>query len=166
MLVLIYIYRVLKTAHVQFQYGAPVDIYSLIVIFFELFSGENPFPGNLFQVYQAKISDIKPAVPSHLPPDLKELVLQSFSKEPKERPPIKDIQLALNKMLNRTQTEWTQSAMSSSNETNEQEEGKLACNKNSEEKENNPKGKTKQLYTSLQAAVPCVINKRFTVICP
>jgi serine/threonine protein kinase len=129
---------VMQPALLKFQYGASVDIYSLSIIFFELFSGKNPFPGNLFQVYQAKISDIKPTVPSNFPSGLKKLVLQSFSKEPKERPQIKDIKLALKKMLKGTQTRWNQSttlpAMNSFNEKDEVEAGKLDFNKVSEEK--------------------------------
>ncbi len=106
----------------------------------------------MFQVYQAKISDIKPAVPSHFPSDLKELVLQSFSKEPKKRPPIEDINSALEIMLKGEETEQNPSTtlpeISFLNEEDEQVEGKLAFYKNSEEKENNS---TKQFCTNLSA---------------
>jgi serine/threonine protein kinase len=154
------------SVHLKFQYGATVDIYSLSIIFFELFSGKNPFPGNLFQVYQAKISDIKPDVPSDFPSDLKELVIQSFSKEPNERPPIKDIKSALNKMLKGKETEWNQSitllAVKSSNKIGEQcakEELKVASVKNSEEKEKDPTDETKHLCTNLQAGIMIIISK-------
>jgi serine/threonine protein kinase len=82
----------------QFQFGASADIYSLSIIFFELFSGKNPFPGNLFQVYHAKIENKKPNMPSNFPSDLKELVFKSFSKEPTQRSPLEDFQSALEKM--------------------------------------------------------------------
>jgi serine/threonine protein kinase len=99
----------LPFAHFQFQYGAQADIYSLNVIFFELFSGRHPFPGTIYQVYQAKLRGEKPVVPANFPSDLKELVFQSFSIEPKKRPPLENFQPALNKMLTLAGTEENQS---------------------------------------------------------
>ncbi len=93
----------------HFQYGAQADIYSLNIIFFELFSGRHPFPGNIYQVYLAKLRGEKPVVPDNFPSDLKELVFQSFSIEPKERPPLENFQPALNKMLTLAGTEENQS---------------------------------------------------------
>ena len=75
------------------------DIYSLSVIIFELFSGIDPFPGHIGQIFQAKISNKKPEVPSNFPVDLKEPISKGWSKEPNERPPIKEFKSALNKML-------------------------------------------------------------------
>ncbi len=74
-------------------------MYSLTIIIFELFSGINPFPGHIGQIFQAKMFDKKPAIPSDFPSDLKELVIQGWSKYQKERPPIEDFKSALNKML-------------------------------------------------------------------
>ncbi len=114
-----------------------------------MFSGQNPFPGSLFQVYQDKIYDKKPNLPSNFPSDLKELVYQGYSKEPQERPHIKYFQSALNKMLLAEEhTEGikptTLQEMTSSNERGEQcfqqEEGKLTLDRN---KENNPINTTK-----------------------
>ena len=45
--------------------------------------------------------DEKPVIPSDFPSDLRELVIQGWSKDPKERLPIQDFQSALNKMLPR-----------------------------------------------------------------
>jgi hypothetical protein len=74
-------------------------VYSLTIIIFELFSGINPFPGHIGQIFQAKMSDKKPAIPSNFPSDLKDLVIQGWSKDQKKRPPIEDFKSALNKML-------------------------------------------------------------------
>ncbi len=74
-------------------------MYSLTIIIFELFSGINPFPGHIGQIFQAKMSDKKPAIPSNFPSDLKDLVIQGWSKDQKKRPPIEDFKSALNKML-------------------------------------------------------------------
>jgi serine/threonine protein kinase len=84
-----------------FQYGVSTDVYSLTIIIFELFSGINPFPGQIFQIFQAKMSDKKPVIPSDFPSDLRELVIQGWSKDPKERPSIQEFKSALNKMLPR-----------------------------------------------------------------
>ena len=131
-----------------------MDIYSLSIIFFELFSGKNPFPGNLYEVYQAKISDQKPNLPSNFPSDLKELVFQGFSKEPQERPSIEAFQSALDKMLlAEEQTESSQSVtlpeLNSTKERNEvhiPQGVKLGIDINSED--NNAR---KQLSANLQA---------------
>ncbi len=45
--------------------------------------------------------DEKPVLPSNFPIDLKELVIQGWSKDTKKRLPIQDFQSALNKMLPR-----------------------------------------------------------------
>jgi serine/threonine protein kinase len=82
-----------------FQYGLPADIYSLSIIFFELFSGETPFPGDVCQILGAKMRDVRPAMPEDFPSELKELVSQGYSKEPTERPKLLHFQSALNKML-------------------------------------------------------------------
>jgi hypothetical protein len=51
------------------------------------------------QIFEAKRLDEKPVIPSDFPFDLKELVIQGWSKDPKKRLPIQDFQSALNKML-------------------------------------------------------------------
>ncbi len=47
------------------------------------------------------MSDKKPVIPSDFPSDLRELVIQGWSKDPKERPSIQEFKSALNKMLPR-----------------------------------------------------------------
>ncbi len=99
----------------------------------------------MYQVYQAKISDEKPPVPSNFPFQLKDLVFQGYSKEPQKRPPIEDFQSALNNMLTDEETERNQTLQeyNSSFERDEQyiteEEVKLTLDKNSEDKETKPK---------------------------
>ena len=47
------------------------------------------------------MSDKKPAISADFPAELKELVIQGWSKDPKERPSIQEFKSALNKMLPR-----------------------------------------------------------------
>jgi hypothetical protein len=71
----------------------------MAIIIFEIFSGINPYPGHMGQIFEAKRLDKKPALPSDFPSELKELVIQGWSKNPKERPPIQKFKTALHKML-------------------------------------------------------------------
>ncbi len=45
------------------------------------------------------MSDKKPVIPSDFPSDLRQLVIQGWSKNPKGRPSIPEFKSALNKML-------------------------------------------------------------------
>ncbi len=74
-------------------------MYSLTIIIFELFSGIDPFPGHIGQIFLAKMSDKKPAIPSDFPAELKELVILGWSKDSKERPLIQEFKSELNKMF-------------------------------------------------------------------
>ncbi len=76
-------------------------MYSLTILIFELFSGINPYPGHIGQIFLAKMSDKKPVIPSDFPLELIELVIQGWSKDPKERPSIEEFTSALNKMVPR-----------------------------------------------------------------
>jgi serine/threonine protein kinase len=80
------------------------DVYSLSIIIYELFSGIDPFPGNIFQIFRAILSDKKPDMPTKFPSNLKELICRGWSKEPKERPKIKEIKDSLMTMLNTKET--------------------------------------------------------------
>ncbi len=75
------------------------DVYSLTIIIFELFSGIDPFPGHIGQIFEAKRLDKKPAVPLNFPSALKELILLGWSKEPKERPQLAEFKSGLTAML-------------------------------------------------------------------
>jgi serine/threonine protein kinase len=81
------------------QYGVLADIYSLAIIIFELFSGLDPFPGNIGQICQAKIQDEKPKIPSEFPEALKKVIRDGWSKKPRERPELEKFRLALSVML-------------------------------------------------------------------
>jgi serine/threonine protein kinase len=81
------------------KYGALADIYSLSILLFELFSGMDPFPGSMGQIWQAKILDDKPEFPSEFPAILKHLVSTGWSKKPRERPEIEKLSSALCLML-------------------------------------------------------------------
>ncbi len=86
------------------QYGVLADIYSLVIILFELFSGMNPFPGNIRQICQAKNLDEKHKIPSEFPTALKNLIINGWSKNPRERPAIEKFIFALNVLKQEEET--------------------------------------------------------------
>jgi hypothetical protein len=75
------------------------DIYSLTTIIFELFSGIDPFPGNFFQVFDAKQTNKTPEIPEEFPLCLKEVVYYGWSIDPKKRPGLEEFKFALTSML-------------------------------------------------------------------
>jgi hypothetical protein len=77
------------------QFGVLPDIYSFAIILFELFSGMDPFPGNIGQIVQAKIQDEKPKIPSQFPATLKIVISDGWSQKPRERPKLKKFRSAL-----------------------------------------------------------------------
>ena len=101
-------------------------MYSLTIIIFELFSGIDPFPGHIGQIFQAKMSDKKPVIPADFPAELKELVFQGWSKDPKERPQIQEFKLALNKMLT-IEGKDQSPTLPEDNSPNEKEEKPIPC---------------------------------------
>ncbi len=101
-------------------------MYSLTIIIFELFSGIDPFPGHIGQIFQAKMSDKKPAIPSDFPAELKELVIQGWSKDSKERPSIQEFKFAFNKMLPKEE-KGQSPALTEDNLSNEKEEQLIPC---------------------------------------
>jgi hypothetical protein len=80
------------------QFGVLPDIYSLAIILFELFSGMDPFPGNIGQIVQAKLQNEAPEIPSEFPAALKNVISDGWSQKPRERPEIEKFKLALNVM--------------------------------------------------------------------
>jgi hypothetical protein len=135
-----------------FQYGASVDVYSLTIIIYELFSGINPFPGHISNVFEAKRLDVRPVVPSDFPSYLKELVIQGWSQDPKNRPPIAKFMSVMNQMLYRGGTQSNQSSAlpeiaNLPNEKHDQSSSFL--DRNSKEIENISKETTKQLNQTL-----------------
>jgi serine/threonine protein kinase len=81
------------------QYGVFADIYSLSIILFELFSGIDPFPGNIGQIVQAKLQDEKPEFPIQFPAGLKNIISCGWSRKPRERPKIENLKSVLSFML-------------------------------------------------------------------
>ncbi|CAG0903515.1 unnamed protein product [Cyprideis torosa] len=72
------------------RYGTPVDVYSLSLILFELFTGEDPFKGcrSVAQVVAAILRDQRPQIPSDFPEGMKSLLEKGWSKDPLQRPPL------------------------------------------------------------------------------
>jgi hypothetical protein len=101
-------------------------VYSLTIIIFELFSGIDPFPGHIGQIFQAKMSDKKPAISADFPAELKELVIQGWSKDSKERPSIQEFKSAFNKMLPK-QGKGQSPTLPEDNSPNEKEEKPIPC---------------------------------------
>ncbi len=101
-------------------------MYSLTIIIFELFSGIDPFPGNIGQIFQAKMSDKKPAISADFPAELKELVIQGWSKDPKERPSIQEFKSAFNKMLPK-EGKGQSPTLPEDNSPNEKEDQLIPC---------------------------------------
>jgi serine/threonine protein kinase len=85
--------------HLSIQYGVSADVYSLSIIVFELFSGIDPFPGTFGQIFESKRLNRKPDMPKDFPSELKYCILNGWSKEAKNRPPLAEFKSALNKML-------------------------------------------------------------------
>jgi serine/threonine protein kinase len=54
--------------------GVSGDIYSLSVILFELFSGTDPFPGDFWKIYSAKMAGFSPELPQDFPVFLQSVV--------------------------------------------------------------------------------------------
>ncbi|CAG0905945.1 unnamed protein product, partial [Cyprideis torosa] len=83
------------------QYDATsVDVYSLSLILFELFTGEDPFKGctSLMQVLAAIMQDQRPQIPSDFPRALKPLLEKGWSKDPIQRPPLTRFRNALQEV--------------------------------------------------------------------
>ncbi|CAG0893700.1 unnamed protein product, partial [Cyprideis torosa] len=82
------------------RYGTPVDVYSLSLILFELFTGEDPFKSctSVAQVVAAIMRDQRPQIPSDFPESLKPLLEKGWSKDPLQRPPLIRFREALQKV--------------------------------------------------------------------
>lgn len=82
------------------QYGWSVDVYSLAIIFYELFSGLDPFPGltTIVQVVRALLKNQRPKFPTNFHDELKEVVQRGWAQDPKDRPEISAFQKVFSKM--------------------------------------------------------------------
>ena len=82
----------------KLRYGVSADVYSFCTILYELFSGKFPFPGNLYEVIEAKKNGQNPKIPDDFPIKLGELVQKGWSKNPTKRPQLKKLNSALRKI--------------------------------------------------------------------
>ena len=82
----------------KLRYGVAVDVYSFNTILFEMFTGKCPFPGDLFEVLEAKRRNENPTVPNNFPELLNDLVRQGWIEDPTQRPELKDYHSALSQM--------------------------------------------------------------------
>ena len=72
------------------------------------------------------MSDKKPSIPSNFPSDLRQLVIQGWSKDSKERPSIQEFKFAFNKMLPK-QGKGQSPTLPEDNLSNEKEEKPIPC---------------------------------------
>ena len=79
--------------------GLSADIFSFVLILFELFSGIDPFPGTVYDIIGAKQLKANPKIPDDFPADLKLVIERCWTNEPMERPSVEDINNVLDKML-------------------------------------------------------------------
>ena len=84
--------------------GASVDIFSLSVILYQLFSGKDPYPGTLPEVVGAKHAKTFPSIPSDFPNELGSIINQCWVSEPDGRPTLTEIATSLKNYLNLVST--------------------------------------------------------------
>ncbi len=82
------------------QFGRSVDVFSLAIIFYELFSGLDSFPGckTIVQVVTAILKDKRPDFPSGFPDSIKDVIRKGWSKDQKDRPDVKAFWTELKKL--------------------------------------------------------------------
>jgi len=80
------------------KYSVAADVYSLSVILFELFSELNAFPGELFDIVNAKGKNENPVLPENFPYEIRDLVCRGWEEEPPNRPKIEEFEFAINIM--------------------------------------------------------------------
>ncbi len=82
------------------HYSYNADTFSLAMILYELFSGNDPFPGcTMMQVLSALLRNQRPNITSDIPDQLKGLIMDGWATEPGRRPPISRYQAALKSMM-------------------------------------------------------------------
>ena len=73
------------------RYTTSADVYSFVVILYELFSGMDPFPGVPNEVICAKLAKRRPKFPDHFSTHLRHLIDRCWTKEPMERLSLEEI---------------------------------------------------------------------------
>ena len=81
-------------------HGKPVDIYSLTILLYELFTGLDPFPGcdNPFKFLGLFQKNERPKIPQDFPVSLGNLFSRGWLTDPSERPTIKEFENILGSM--------------------------------------------------------------------
>ncbi|CAN0187310.1 unnamed protein product [Scytosiphon promiscuus] len=82
------------------KYNEKADVWSFMVIVWEMVSGRLPFAGMSMEMYLAKVCDggERPLVQNHWPTDFKSLLRSSWQKEPDKRPSFREIHAVLSGM--------------------------------------------------------------------
>ena len=81
------------------KFGVAVDVYSLAMIIYELFSGKNAYDGyDLMQVMMAINRKERPELPDDFPEALCDPVENGWSQDPDQRSSLEDFKNALNEM--------------------------------------------------------------------
>jgi len=87
------------------QYGYSVDIFSLSVIFYEMFSGvpaEQSLGSTMLQIIFAVSKGKRPQIPQQFPSALRPLIERGWAQDPAARAGLKEFRVALLSMINAT----------------------------------------------------------------
>ena len=89
-----------ELADIGGYYGVPVDVYSLSIMLYEIFSGIQPFKDyNIMQIMRAHSKNERPKFPADFHGDLKELISRGWQIDPSLRPSTSECQSLLSSML-------------------------------------------------------------------
>lgn len=66
------------------------DVYAFGAVLYEMLAGEPPFRGALREVLVGNVADEPPGLPLETPPQLARLIASCLSKDPEDRPPVRE----------------------------------------------------------------------------
>ena len=82
------------------MYSESVDIYSLAITFWEIWTGEDPYDGlDTFQVYQQVEKGLRPVIPKDMPQGLQRIIEQCWSQESETRPNCASLAIMLESLI-------------------------------------------------------------------
>ena len=82
------------------KYSEAIDIYSLGVTFWEIWTGEDPYSDlNTFQIYSAVSAGRRPEMPNNAPAGFKTIVAEAWAQQEEERPLASDLVTRLATLL-------------------------------------------------------------------